>query len=224
MKENGLIFFLKLPSKGKVKTRIEKDLGPDLVFTLYNAFITDILSVCESADADIIIAYSPDADAEKKFELLLKKHRSFRQRGDDLGQRMYNAFTDAYSYGYKSCILIGSDIPELKIEILNKALAELEEFDIVLGPSADGGYYLIGNKNYSNSVLYYKNIEWSRPDVYYKTKVLIESLGYNMFQLDTLNDIDDLEDLVNFYKKSRSNSTSESVKVIFQNRKFIPGI
>jgi len=69
MKENGLMFFLKLPAKGKVKTRLEKDPGPDIILSLYNAFINDILNTCSDAGADILIAYSHDKEAEENYKI-----------------------------------------------------------------------------------------------------------------------------------------------------------
>ena len=223
MKENAIILFLKLPSKGKVKTRLGKDLGPDLVLALYKAFINDILNICSTVSADTLIAYAPDSEAEKEYKTLLSKHTSFMQRGCNLGERMFNAFTDAYSRGYKKCVLIGSDIPGITNNIISEACSMLDKYDIAIGPSADGGYYLIGNTIKSNSDQYYKDIEWSRPDVYEKTKNRIELPGYSMSRLATLNDIDDIHDLIEFYETNKNNGLSDSISVIYQNKEFILG-
>jgi len=221
MKENAVILFLKLPSKGKVKTRLEKDLAPELVLSLYNAFISDILNACSTADADTIIAYLPDSEAEEEHKTLLAGYTSFRQRGCDLGERMFNAFADTYGSGYRWCVLIGSDIPAIRSNILNDAFRMLEKTDIAIGPSSDGGYYLLGNTAVSNSDVFYKDIEWSSPDVYEKTKSRIELHGYSMSRLEILNDIDNLSDLVKFYETNCGDTASMSVRVITENLELI---
>jgi len=221
MNENAVILFLKLPSKGKVKTRLEKDLGAELVFKLYDAFIADILSACNGVNGDTIIAYAPDSEAEGKYKTLTKKYRSFKQRGDDLGERMFNAFNDAYRIGYKRSVLIGSDIPDISSNIINNAFNELKKYDAAIGPSADGGYYLIGNNVKSNDKIYFKDIEWSKPDVYKKTEDIIKSAGYTLTNLEIINDIDDLNDLVKFYEKNKNNSVFESIRVILNNMESI---
>lgn len=217
MKENGLIIFLKLPSRGKVKTRLESTLGADFVFTLYTAFIMDTLKICRSVDADILLAYSPDAEAEEVYKPLLTAYRSYKQRGGDLGERMFNAFEDAYGYGYNRCVLIGSDIPEITGEIIDGAFIRLEKYDMVIGPSADGGYYLIGNNRRTNSIDYFMDIEWSRPEVFKNTEKRIYSSGYTLSFTEVLNDIDDIHDLRKFYETNKGNGISESIRVICEN-------
>lgn len=218
MKDRALILFLKLPSRGKVKTRLAQVLGDENVLNLYNAFLADILNSCSKADADIILAYSPDSDAEEENRFLIENYRSYMQRGSDLGERMFNAFTDAYSAGYKRSVLIGSDIPEITDVIINRAFASLDEFDVAIGPSADGGYYLIGNKPGSCSGHYFRNIEWSKPDVYKKTLSGMESLGYRIKELETLNDIDDINDLMHFYENNKNKLHLASIKAILSNQ------
>jgi rSAM/selenodomain-associated transferase 1 len=217
MKKNAIILFLKLPSKGKVKTRLEKDLGPDLVLSLCNAFVNDILRVCASADADTVIAYFPDNDAEKEYKTLLSEYVSFRQRGVDLGDRMFNAFCDVYSMGYKRSVLIGSDIPMIRSSVLEDAFRKLDFSDVVIGPSEDGGYYLAANTSKSNSDKYFADMEWSTPDVYEKTGNRIKQAGYSMARLEMLNDIDDLSDLVKFYETNSGDKSLETVNVISRN-------
>lgn len=217
MKENAIILFLKLPSKGKVKTRLEKDLGPDLVLSLCRAFVNDILKVCASADADTVIAYSPDNEAESEYKTILSEYVSFRQRGSDLGDRMFNAFCDVYTMGYKKSVLTGSDIPAIRGAVLEDAFRKLDFSDVVIGPSGDGGYYLAGNTFKSNSDKYFKGMEWSTPDVYEKTRIRIEQAGYSMARLEMLNDIDDLSDLVKFYEENCGDKSLESIDVVSRN-------
>lgn len=221
MKDNAIILFMKLPSRGEVKTRLEKDLGADIVFELYIAFISDILDACGSADGETLIAYSPGNCPEEEFSPLHGGYSSFRQRGDSLGIRMFNAFNDAYSLGFKKCILIGSDIPSVSAGLLNRAFKALEEADVVIGPSADGGYYLIGNNPVSNSDMYYRDIIWSRADVYENTRQRIIEAGYSFAELETVNDIDDIHDLVGFYTAGDAAGSSETVKVIEKYRDII---
>jgi glycosyltransferase A (GT-A) superfamily protein (DUF2064 family) len=139
----ALNLFFKYPEKGKVKTRLSSRLNSDFVVSLYREFIRDIIKTGKKADADLILSISSTSgksvhDYESEFGA-----RTFLQRGDDLGERMYNSLEDIFLSGYKRSVLIGSDIPGISPPLINKAFDKLNNFDIVLGPVIDGGYYLM---------------------------------------------------------------------------------
>ena len=128
------------------------------------------------------------------------------QKGKNLGEKMENAFRWAFSLKYKNVILIGSDLWSLDRDTLIEAKKALEHNDIVIGPCYDGGYYLIGMKNFNNKI--FKNISWSKKQVFKQT--LSKVLENSVYYLEIKNDIDNKESLrahtslYELYKKTLS--------------------
>ncbi len=125
--------------------------------------------------------------------VLPKKFTKKVQSGNDLGERMCNAFNDIFELGYEKIIIIGTDCHELNPEILNNSFEKLDETDFVLGPANDGGYYLLGMKKLHEKV--FQNKEWSTENVASETTDDIQKLGLSYFQTERLNDIDTEKDL-----------------------------
>ena len=113
------------------------------------------------------------------------------QSGEDLGERMYNAFKSGFQKGYKKIIIIGSDIYDLNSETIEEAFAELENSDYVIGPAADGGYYLLGMKSISKEI--FINKEWGTNSVLKDTLNNLRDKKVKLLQIK--NDIDVYEDL-----------------------------
>jgi rSAM/selenodomain-associated transferase 1 len=201
--KQALNLFFKYPEKGKVKTRLSSRLNSDFVVSLYRELIRDIIKTGRMADADLILSISSTSektvhDYESEFGA-----RTFLQRGDDLGERMYHSLEDVFLSGYEQCVLIGSDIPDISPPLINKAFDKLSASDIVLGPGSDGGYYLLGLNREKLHRGIFEKIRWSSGNVLDKTLENISKLKLSYRLLDELNDIDDLEDLKEFYRKNR---------------------
>ncbi len=195
-----MIFFLKYPEKGRVKTRLSRVLGEEFVYELYRCFIDDILSEAKKCPHDIIISCFACSSSEIS-HFLGEEFIYEDQRGNDLGERMYNALSDAFSRGYDQVVLFGSDIPDISERILDKAFDSLDHHDLVIGPSADGGYYLIGcNRDSFRKELFY-DVTWSTSLVFFETLNKIEKLSLSCFILDELFDIDEVNDLKAFYRQ-----------------------
>jgi len=122
--------------------------------------------------------------------MLFSKHL---QRGDDLGERMQNAFADAFAQGKERVIIIGSDCLELETYMIKEAFAVLENNDVVLGPAKDGGYYMIGMTAFLPTLFEDKN--WSTDDLLMDTILDLKKMNAKYYLLKTLNDIDTIEDL-----------------------------
>ena len=129
----------------------------------------------------------------KDEDLFDENYRQELQSGKDLAEKMKNAFNDLKRSGFEKILLIGTDCPELNAEILNQAFDKLDEAEFVLGPAKDGGYYLIGLKENSDSL--FENISWSTNEVLEQTIKKIDSISKNYSLLEQLSDIDDLSDL-----------------------------
>lgn len=114
------------------------------------------------------------------------------QRGETLGQRMTNAFTEVFR-NVQSAIIIGSDCPELEVSIINEAFEALQNNDVVIGPSTDGGYYLLGMRKCQTAL--FDNIPWSTSSVLEETLKKCDDLSLEVHTLTTLHDIDTIEDL-----------------------------
>ncbi len=130
---------------------------------------------------------------ERKMRNWLGGELKYRpQCGADLGQRMKCAFEDALDEGCERIVIVGSDCPALTHQRMDEAFDALSESDVVLGPSRDGGYYLIALRR---SVDLFEGIEWGTGSVLTSTLEKAESAGLSVKQLGCLSDIDRPEDL-----------------------------
>ena len=189
--KNVLIIFVKNPKLGKVKSRLAKSIGDMNALSVYKKLLKMTKEIVIDLEFDKRVCYSDMIEQEDLWDNGI--FQKGLQKGDDLGLRMYNAFKDASEDSYQKICLIGSDIIELTDEIIIKAFSLLDEHDIVLGPSFDGGYYLIGMK--SPTKVLFENIKWSTGVVLAETINEIHKLKLNYALLPTLNDIDEIEDI-----------------------------
>jgi rSAM/selenodomain-associated transferase 2/rSAM/selenodomain-associated transferase 1 len=127
---------------------------------------------------------------------------TYRVQGPgDIGARMDRALSEAFTEGVPKAVLIGADIPDLSPAILEEAFARLEDRDLVIGPAADGGYYLIGTRRdrYEDLRPYlFNRIDWGTKRVLRTTLAAVAPLGLKIHLLPTLQDIDRPEDLTNW--------------------------
>ena len=144
MKDHAIILFTRIPTPGKTKTRLQPFLTGEECCILQRAFIRDIYSVLRQAEADILVCYAPEGNFAELESLAPGANAFFPQSGSDLGSKMHNAICHVLGIGYRRCLLIGSDIPLLKTKDVDEALRFLNDHDISICPSGDGGYYLIG--------------------------------------------------------------------------------
>ena len=191
----GLIVFLRYPELGKVKTRLAKTLGEEEALLIYEELTAMTLSVASHYSHTCYLFYEGRLPAENKKKDNFKYHL---QATGNLGTKMIDAIEYVLSKHSKA-IIIGSDSPSLSKEIIDKAVSQLDMYDIVIGPSQDGGYYLLGCKEMMPSL--FENIPWSTPEVMNKTINNIQKLGKTFTLLKTLIDIDEAEDWIS-YKKS----------------------
>ncbi|WP_299130280.1 TIGR04282 family arsenosugar biosynthesis glycosyltransferase [uncultured Winogradskyella sp.] len=192
-----VIVFVKNIKLGTVKTRLAKTIGHHGAFKVYS----ELVKVTENATSELQI------DTRIYFSTALVDHQwsnKFKavQNGDDLGERMLNAFRDGFKAGYKKIVLIGSDLPDINSKHIEKGIEALETNDVVFGPAEDGGYYLVGLSQLETSI--FKNKPWSQTNLLNITLKELEQLKLNIGILEPLNDIDTYEDLIasDFYKNN----------------------
>lgn len=191
---NTLIVVVKNPIPGQVKTRLQTRYTPAQAAALYRAFVQDTLALTQGLPIDRrIIAYDPP-DAEEDIRVFCGDDWEYiPQVQNDLGQRMYQALHFALNDGAERAILLGTDIPSLPIQHLTQAFERLVHKDVVLGPSTDGGYYLVGLSKDCPEM--FENITWSTPHVLEQTIQSLREQNYALGLIPPWFDIDTPEEL-----------------------------
>ena len=192
---NAILFFVKYPEPGQVKTRLAASIGSAHAIALYQCFLDDLSATLANSGHEVIVCYSPATTTTKEWA----QHRFpfakqfYAQRGSNLGERMLSAFKFGFR-AYEKLLLIGSDSPHLPVHIFNEAFDALEAFDAVIGPSMDGGYYLIGFRHKVVSKAF-QNINWSTNRVLTQTQNALASENKSVHLLPEMLDIDEYDDL-----------------------------
>jgi hypothetical protein len=190
-----LLFFIKDPEKGRVKSRLASAIGDKMAVKLYKRFLLEMLFTLNSGTFLFYLCYTPVDSLNDLKDWLGDHYLYLPQIGENLGERMKNGFAEAFSMNFKRVILVGSDIPDLPLEFIEEAFTSLDEKDGVVGPSFDGGYYLIGFKNKSFSPRAFDGMHWSTETVFEETLNTLKQEGLTIHTLQPLGDIDTVEDL-----------------------------
>lgn len=196
-------FFVKIPEKVNVKTRLASEIEKDSALLLYKNFVSDIIDVLMSGKTPFRICFFPQDSKDEIRKWLGNSFKFLPQKGDDLGERMRNAFLQSFSEGFEKTIIIGSDLPDIKNSIIDEAFSSLESNDAVIGPAFDGGYYLIGLKRGITMPDIFSGIRWSTDSVFRETINILKRSGLKVHILPELRDIDTMEDLYAFYMRNK---------------------
>ena len=196
MKQDVIIVFTRFPIPGKVKTRLIPVIGEtgaaELQRSLTEAAVEQAFIASGIREADLEIWFS--GGSESKMEKWLGSRYIYRKQPQvDLGLKLETAMCEAMLAGYKRAVLTGSDIPSLSSSVILSAFESLTEYDVVIGPAIDGGYYLIGLKSIQNSL--FKDIPWSTGKVLEKTIKRANKKNLSIKMLKMLADIDIPDDL-----------------------------
>jgi hypothetical protein len=199
-----ILVFVRYPEPGRVKTRLAAVVGDRAAALLYRAFVEDVLAVCRSTRHPVTVLVS-DADAlEKTRGWLGEDHAYGSQEGSDLGERMSRAFEGALQRGCGQALLIGSDIPDLPADLIQESFDALESVDAVIGPSRDGGYYLIGFRSQGFRRAPFEGVPWSTPTVFSRTCGLLVENGLSFHILPPWDDVDTVEDLERLWERTET--------------------
>jgi rSAM/selenodomain-associated transferase 1 len=196
-----LILFTRYPEPGTTKTRLIPQLGPvgaaDLQRQMTAHIVAQALPLKESRNLKVEVRY--DGGDEGLMRAWLGDALRYRPQGPgDIGRRMARAFCDARDRGHTSIVVIGADIPEMTTALLNRAFETLQNDTVVLGPAADGGYYLIGlpSRVAARPVPdLFSNMAWGTATVLPETCRRLQRKGLAYTLLETLNDVDRPADL-----------------------------
>lgn len=186
-----LIIFYRNPIAGKVKTRLAATMGDQMALKIYRALSQHTRTITEYLPLTKIVYYT---DAIEQGDMwpdnVFKKSL---QQGEDLGERMENAFNEGFESGFTSICIIGTDCYELTREIILQAFTALKSSDAVVGPARDGGYYLLGMNKPLKDV--FRNKRWSTDAVFQDTIRDFKSLQLRYVKLPKLTDVDTDGDL-----------------------------
>lgn len=212
-----VLVFIRAPERGAVKTRLAASIGQEHAVGLYSCFVEDILAMLDTLEVDVVCCYLP-ADAETDLLDWLGPHRAYApQRGNDLGQRMAGAFRGVFRNGVSKAVLIGSDSPDLGPDLIEQALGELTRHDVVIGPSCDGGYYLLGFTADGFLPEVFENVDWGTDRVFSQTLGVLNQRQRDVFVLPQWHDIDTRSDLDNLIDRNehtlfRNSRTSQFIR------------
>ena len=183
--KNLLIIFSKNPSELPVKTRLANEIGSDEARLIYEKILKQTILVNQNKDYGTKIYSLGGTSYYKKFGIEIGL-----QSDGSLGEKMLDAFTKELQ-GNEKVLIIGSDLPELDSTDISFAFERLSDYDVVIGPTEDGGYYLVGMKKPSNI---FENIPWSTSEVYKKTIECLKNNNLSYYILQKKRDLDTKSD------------------------------
>lgn len=199
--KRSLIVFVKSPIPGDVKTRLIPYLTGSEAADLYKCFVSDVLKnlVNVKSSSKVQVAYQPHSKAADLSWLCLRHPPElFKQEGRSLGERLIHAFGLAFGRGSQHVVIIGSDSPDLPAAYIDHAFGALDDSDVVLGPSTDGGYYLIGLSR--PCLKLFDDVSWSTDQVFERTANNAQRHGYRLKILPTHYDVDTIDDVLNLHR------------------------
>jgi rSAM/selenodomain-associated transferase 1 len=217
-----MLFFAKYPEKGEVKKRLATHLGEDITVELYRYFVLDSLSTLEKCGVKLLVCFYPPESQKRFAEWLGMNYSYVPQQGSDLGQRMKTCFVNAFDRGFHFVVAIGSDIPDLPCEFIKEALSSLKTHDVVIGPSFDGGYYLIGFREDKFIPEVFDGIDWGTHTVFHDTLTVLQNAICNVHTLPKWSDIDTIADLKHLIDRNQNTEFHNSKTISYLSK--IPGL
>lgn len=196
---NCIIVFAKNPVPNEVKTRLIPFLPPERAASLYRAFLVDWCNALHKiAAAQLVIAYTPPDSLIPMKNLIGLEAIYVSQVGSNLGERLISAAQWASSQNYSKLLLVGSDSPTLPLQYVERAFKLLDSCDVVIGPSMDGGYYLIGFSAHGASLAIpkvFQDVSWSTDVVFRQTLERTKAVNARLELLPPWYDVDNSEGL-----------------------------
>ncbi|WP_067034421.1 TIGR04282 family arsenosugar biosynthesis glycosyltransferase [Allomuricauda sp. CP2A] len=191
MNNSLLLILTRNPELGRCKTRLAAKVGDEAALDIYKFLLNHTVSFTKDLNVEKWVYYS-----ESIWENDIWDRNNYQKKlqiGNDLGERMLNAFQEGFNSGFEKIIIIGSDMYHLSQADLEEAFLRLEEHDYVVGPAEDGGYYLLGMKSLKKEV--FQNKSWGTDTVLSDTLKDLQS--GSIFMLPERNDVDYYEDIKN---------------------------
>ena len=186
-----LLIFVKNPELGQVKTRLAATVGDQRALQIYQQLLERTRVITLPLAGDKMVYYTPEIQQNDLWDE--RYYHKAQQSEGDLGERMLHAFSEGFTRGYQRICIIGSDCYQLTTEVLQQAFDALTTHDLVIGPSTDGGYYLLGMQQLHAEL--FRNKHWSTASVSKDTIAEAEQKQLRWHALPTLTDVDEEADL-----------------------------
>jgi rSAM/selenodomain-associated transferase 1 len=199
---NSLLVFARPPVAGQVKTRLAKSIGHEAALQVYRSLFAVTVKTAAASAADDIFIYVAGTTNHPWVRSLAQQYGATlaRQRGSDLGERMYNALAEQLE-AEKQSVLIGTDCPVLTADYIDRTFAMLASgSNVVIGPAEDGGYVLVGANQVRRE--WFSNIDWGTDRVFRQTREQIRKSGGSLAVMETLWDVDRHEDLLRWQSQA----------------------
>ncbi|MGM0366294.1 MAG: TIGR04282 family arsenosugar biosynthesis glycosyltransferase [Actinomycetota bacterium] len=222
-----LIVFCKQPVPARVKTRMVPPLTYNEAALLYDAFLKETVNFSRKIKGvERILSFYPPESQNRLNSLIDMNWTTQVQQGNNFSQRLLNAFKENLS-GNKPVVVIGSDSPSLPPDLIYAAFKALEKHKIVIGPAIDGGFYLLGLKEFYTRI--FDQVRWSSKNTLSDTLKNIRHMGIEPFMLPEWYDVDDIYDLkllvshLSLIPENEFKITREAIKNILQNKEINSG-
>jgi rSAM/selenodomain-associated transferase 1 len=202
---------VKAPVAGFAKTRLSPPLSKHDAASLALCFVQDVIKSARSITSNVIVAFTPD-DGRSVLEVSLPRDLLWvKQQGEDLGEKLSLAIAHASGLGFSPIIVLGADSPTLPLSFIETACHALanDKADIVLGPTTDGGYYLVGLRKAVPNL--FNNVPWSTDRAFEQTGHNIKRLGLRLLTLQDWYDIDTFAELEQLCSELTSNQQAHSL-------------
>jgi len=207
--QDCLGLFAKYWEPGRVKTRLAKSLGNVKAARVYEAFVAATVARLSAIHCTRVLSYWPDdSKTRSAFEAAESNGWSLvPQTEGDLGERMAGYFQQQFAAGVDRVVLLGTDSPNVPLVEVQEAFEHLKTSDVVLGPTEDGGYYLVGAAHRVPPI--FADIPWSTPEVLPKTIACLDKEGFSYTTLDPWYDVDEIYDLHRLVEDLRDECETE---------------
>jgi len=194
MSDRALVVFVKHPAPGTVKTRLAAAVGPEAAASLYRALAERVLEATtpRAGEYERLVFFDPP-EALAEMRAWLPGVRLVAQSAGDLGARLTDATARAFARGASRVAVVGTDAPGLARDTVVAALEALDAADVAMGPTEDGGYYLLALRQPRPEL--FAGIAWSTPSVASDTRARAAAAGLLVHELPVLRDVDTLEDV-----------------------------
>jgi rSAM/selenodomain-associated transferase 1 len=193
-----LLVFARLPERGRVKTRLAESIGDDAALAAYETMLRDLLASIgrPSPETEIEILWAPTESANgASLAHAFGDFPTAMQTGATLGDRLSMAFSERFFFhATQKIVAIGVDDPSLPRPVIDHALALLDSSEWVVGPTEDGGYYLIGCRAPAFDPAIFQDVAWSTSSVFTTTLAKIAEWQSTVAVLPTRWDIDVIAD------------------------------
>jgi uncharacterized protein len=187
--KSALIILVRNPVLGMVKTRLAATMGKEKALQVYTRLLAHTKNITQNLPVTNFVFYADEINNKD----LWAGYEKRLQHGTNLGERMANALREVFNEGYQNICIIGSDCYDLNEAILSSAFEKLHSHDVLIGPAADGGYYLIGMRFFFKNL--FDGITWSSSSVLAETLKKVQQQNLSVHLLPVLNDVDEEKDI-----------------------------